>query len=109
MSGVEHCKSFINRLTAHLSERPEQDENEDVPDNKDSINDASLFKTASPNSVSGQDIYGNPTLGTGAEDDVLYVHLDSENRQNLQLHEFENSNTEDTGGGGGVDCPIGHG
>jgi len=69
MSGIEHGESFIDRLAAHLSERPERDENEDVPGNEDFNDDASNFTTASIDSASGRDIYGNPTLGPGAEDD----------------------------------------
>ena len=81
-----------------LSERPEQDENEGATDNEDFNNDASLFTTASAGSASDWDIYGNITIGPGAEDDELATHLDSENNQNLCLREFENSNTENAGG-----------
>jgi len=54
-----------------------------VPDKEDFDDNASLLTTALADSASGRDIYDNPTLGLGAEDDELEAHLDSENQQNL--------------------------
>ena len=89
---------FFDSLTTTLPKQVNNADNDDVPDYEDFDDDASLFTTASIDSASGRDIYGNPTLCPGPEDDELDVHLDSENRQNLPLHAFENSNTEDAGG-----------
>ena len=79
-------ESFLfDSLATTLPKQVNNANNDDVPDYEDFDDDASLFTTASIDSASGRDIYGNPTLCPGAEDDELDVHLDSENRQNLPL------------------------
>ena len=81
MSGVTNDETCIVHLAAHLSEMPHHREHEDMPNREDFEDDASLFMTVSINSLSGQGICGNLTLGPGAEDGKFYENLDSQNAQ----------------------------
>ena len=62
MSVVEHGKSYINRLTVHLSKRLEQDENKDVPNEEDFDGDARIFTTASAGRSSDWKFTAIPSL-----------------------------------------------
>jgi len=75
---------FIDNIVAGRIEVDQNSENQEVPDNEDFVNDASCFTTATVDSVTATNIYGNHDMGPGDEREANSTNQDSENGANSQ-------------------------